>query len=63
MWVIPFLILMMILAYYTQKEAKTLEDELKREEDRRAKIKSLYPDPPPYEERMGVKYGPKSKDD
>jgi len=61
-WIILFLFVFG-LVYITQKESQELEDELKKEDDRLAKIRSLYPEPLSYEERMGVKYGPTKPSD
>lgn len=35
----------------------------KQEKERQDRVKALYPDPPTYEERMGVKYGPRRDED
>jgi len=39
------------------KDAKKSESEWNEEEKRQQRVKDLYPEPPSYEERMGVKYG------
>ena len=40
------------------KESKVRDSEWDEEEKRQQRVKDLYPDPPSYEERMGVQYGP-----
>lgn len=39
------------------KDAKKRDAEWDEEEKRQQRVKDLYPDPPSYEERMGVQYG------
>jgi hypothetical protein len=45
------------LGYYARKETMKQEKEWKEEEERKARIAALSPQPS-YEERMGVQYGP-----
>jgi hypothetical protein len=40
------------------KGAKESASEWDEEEKRQQRVKDLYPEPPSYEERMGVQYGP-----
>lgn len=40
------------------KDAKKSESEWNVEEKRQQRVKDLYPEPPSYEERMEVRYGP-----
>ena len=57
LWLIILLpiLLLAVLAQVRNEEAR---EEWKNEQERLERIKALYPDPPSYEERMGVRYGP-----
>lgn len=45
--------------FILRKHAKKSASEWNEEEKRQQRVKDLYPEQPSYEERMGVKYGPK----
>ncbi len=49
---------LLLLAVLAQVKAKKLQEETKNERERLKRVKDLYPDPPSYEERIGVRYGP-----
>jgi hypothetical protein len=44
--------------YSLWKDSKKRGAEWDEEEKRQQRVKDLYPEPPSYEERMGVQYGP-----
>ena len=49
---------LLLIAAYTQVRGKEVRKALEKERERLKRVKDLYPDPPSYEERMGVRYGP-----
>ena len=53
----------LMLAGVIRKAREVREVEEKREDDRKAKLKALYPDSPTYEERMDAQYGPTGPQD
>ncbi len=59
---LPFLLVGGTLAYFARKETQETESEWKEEEDRKARVRALSPQPS-YEERMGVRYGPTGSHD
>ena len=54
---IPLLLGVGTLYYFARKALKKETEEFKTEEERKAKLAALSPQPS-YEERMGVQYGP-----
>ena len=54
--VLPFLIFAGVLSYYARKEMKATDSAWKKEQERKARVAALSPQPS-YEERMGVQYG------
>lgn len=60
LWII---LISLTLAGIMRKGTELREVEEKREDDRKAKLKALYPDPPTYEERMDAQYGPTGPQD
>ena len=67
--IVEFILLMMmflvvvVFGAIIRAESDEREREAREEEERRARVKALYPDPPSYEERMGVRYGQKEEED
>ena len=55
---VPLLLAISTLYWFSRKALKKETKEFKEEEARKARIAALSPPPPPYEERMGVQYGP-----
>ena len=58
--ILLFVILLLplvLLSAFSKKEAEAREIEQKKEDERRARVSALYPEPLSYEERMGVQYG------
>ena len=51
---------LLLLAAYAKVRGAEARKALEKENERRKRVKDLYPDPDPpsYEERMGVLYGP-----
>ena len=55
--ILPFLgVFAGVLWYYVRKEMKATDSAWEKEEERKAKVAALSPQPS-YEERMGVQYG------
>ena len=54
--VLPFLVIVGVLAYYARKAMKASDSAWEKEKERKARVAALSPQPS-YEERMNVQYG------
>lgn len=59
-----FLLVLFLVAFLSavcfginRSERDQWDEQEKKESERQARVKALYPEPPSYEERMGVSYG------
>ncbi len=59
-WLAVFMLIAFIVAVcagINRAERDLWDEKEKKEAERQARVKALYPEPPSYEERMGVSYG------